>query len=123
MNFVKCKISEINSEQEVYLQINLDKSDILKLIISLLKLAFRKQEQLILFDELNNTSAIIKYNNYYRITLKNKYKEHKLSEEQLSLLYSFLLDNTEDYAEYNHIDIEIFDVGKIYNYTISVSSK
>ena len=123
MNFIKCEISEIDSEQEVYIQINIGKSDINKLLILLLKLSFRKQKQVILFDELNNTSAIIKYNNCYSITLKNKYKEHKLSEEQLNLLYSFLLDNTEDYAEYNHIDIEIFDEGKIYNYTISVISK
>ena len=123
MHFVKCDILEMHSEQEVYIQINIGKSDINKLIILLLKLAFRKQKQVILYDELNNINAIIKYNNCYSITLSNKYKEHKLSEEQLNLLYSFLLDNTEDYAEYNHIDIEIYDEGKIYNYTISVSSE
>ena len=123
MHFVKCDILEMHSEQEVYIQINIDKSDINKLIILLLKLAFRKQKQVILYDELNNINAIIKYSNCYSITLNNKYKEHKLSEEQLNLLYSFLLDNTEDYAKYNHIDIEIYDEGKIYNYTISVNSK
>lgn len=83
--------------------ISLCASDIKEIAISLMKLIYGKIKKIALYNGNRISAELIKRNN---IVLSFDEKEITLTENNVELILSFLLDATEEYMAYDHIDLE-----------------
>ena len=78
--------------------------DIKDIIIELIKLEYDKGKKLVFIDDKNTVAEIIKKKHTF---LSLDGAKIALTENDLSLIMSFLLDATEEYMSYDHIDLEL----------------
>ncbi len=85
--------------------IGFHRNDIKDILIQFLKLSNKKIEKIKFFDEKKSAIAeLINKNEFILILDDNKIP---LSQNDVEVLTAFLLDATEEYIEYDHIDFEI----------------
>ena len=82
---------------------SLCKTDTKDIAISLIKLMYGKIKKIALYNGNRISAELIKRNN---IVLSFDEKEITLTENNVELILSFLLDATEEYMAYDHIDLE-----------------
>ena len=70
-----------------------------------MKLMYGKIKKIALYNGNRISAELIKRNN---IVLSFDEKEITLTENNVELILSFLLDATEEYMAYDHIDLEFF---------------
>lgn len=83
--------------------IGFSKPDIKDIAISLMKLVYGKIKKIALYNGNRISAELIKRDN---IVLSFDEKEITLTENNVELILSFLLDATEEYMAYDHIDLE-----------------
>ena len=83
--------------------ISLCPSDIKEIAISLMKLMYGKIKKIAFYNGSRISAELIKRDN---IVLSVDEKEITLTENNVELILSFLLDATEEYMTYDHIDLE-----------------
>ena len=82
---------------------SLCKTDTKDIAISLMKLMYGKIKKITLYNGNRISAELIRRDN---IVLSVDEKELSLTENNVELILSFLLDATEEYMAYDHIDLE-----------------
>ena len=101
----------INEESSASCLIGLQKNDIKDIAIQFLKLQYRKIGKIKFCD--NKKSVVAEFVNQDRVLLIVDGQIVTLSQTNIEFITSFLLDATEEYMNYDHIDFE-FPIEKIY---------
>jgi len=96
---------------------SLCKTDTKDIAISLMKLMYGKIKKIALYNGNRISAELIKRNN---IVLSVNEKEISLTENNVELILSFLLDATEEYMAYDHIDLEFFVENKSIDICIAI---
>lgn len=120
MHCYYCELQIKEFEQERWVDLKVYKEDVPQIVVQCLKLKTNKLKKTLLKDVKNDMEVIITYSdNKYCMTIGAS--DLFLHSENLDLVTSFLLDCTEEYVRYNHIDFEI-STGKVTtNMTISIT--
>ena len=84
--------------------IGLQKNDIKDITIQFLKLQYRKIDKLKFCD--NKESVVVEFVNQDRFLLIVDGQAVTLNQTNIEVITSFLLDATEEYMNYDHIDFE-----------------
>ena len=94
----------INEKSSASCLIGLQKNDIKDIAIQFLKLQYRKIGKIKFCD--NKKSVVAEFVNQDRFSLIVDGQEVTLSHTNLDVVISFLLDASEEYMDYDHIDFE-----------------
>ena len=94
----------INEKSSASCLIGLQKNDIKDIAIQVLKLQYRKIGKIKFCD--NKKSVVAEFVNQDRFSLIVDGQEVTLSHANLDVVISFLLDASEEYMDYDHIDFE-----------------
>ena len=95
---------KICDESAISYLIEFQKNDIKDIAIQFLKLQYRKIDKIKFCD--NKKSAVAEFVNQDRFLLIIDGQTVTLSQPDIEVITSFLLDATEEYMNYNHIDFE-----------------
>ena len=97
---------------------SLCKTDTKDIAISLMKLMYGKIKKIALYNGNRISAELIRRDN---IVLSVDEKELSLTENNVELILSFLLDATEEYMAYDHIDLEFSVENKTTDVCIAIT--
>ena len=97
-------IERINDESTTSCLIGLQKNDVKDIAIQFLKLQYKKIDKIKFCD--NKKSTVIEFVNQNRLLLIVDGQAVTLNRDNIEAITSFLLDATEEYMNYDHIDFE-----------------
>ena len=95
---------KISDESLASYLIGFQKNDVKDIAIQFLKLQYKKIDKIKFCD--NNKSTVAEFVNQDRFSLIVDGQEVTLSHTNLDVVISFLLDASEEYMDYDHIDFE-----------------
>ena len=95
---------KISDESLASYLIGFQKNDVKDIAIQFLKLQYKKIDKIKFCD--NKKSAVAEVVNQDRLLLIVDGQAVTLSQTNIELILSFLLDATEEYMDYDHIDFE-----------------
>ena len=95
---------KISGESAISYLIELQKKDIKDIAIQFLKLQYRKIDKIKFCD--NKKAVVAEFTNQGRFLFIVGTQTVTLSQSNIEVITSFLLDATEEYMNYDHIDLE-----------------
>ncbi len=98
--------------------LGLSKDHIKAIALELMKLEYNKIKTLVFSDGKSTVAEIVKKE---KAVLSIDGSQLTLTDNDLSLIMSFLLDATEEYLSYDHIDLELSEGNKTFDICIKVN--
>ena len=103
-NSFVASVEKLNGEHMESYMIGFHNNDIKDITIQLLKLIYKKIDKIKFLDEKKSTTIELANKKQFVLLLDNN--QIPLSQNDIDVLTSFLLDATEEYMAYDHIDLE-----------------
>ena len=97
-------VEKLDDEHMESYTIRFRNNDIKDITIQLLKLIYKKINKVKFLDENKSTTVELVNKNQFVLILNNN--QIPLSQNDIEVLTSFLLDSTDEYMAYDHIDLE-----------------
>ena len=97
-------VEKLDDEHMESYIIGFHNNDIKDITIQLLKLIYKKIDKVKFFNENKSTTVELVNKNQFVLILNNN--QIPLSQNDIEVLTSFLLDSTDEYMAYDHIDLE-----------------
>ena len=103
-NSFVASVEKLNDEHMESYMIGFHNNDIKDITIQLLKLIYKKIDKIKFLDEKKSTTIELANKKQFVLLLDNN--QIPLSQNDIDVLTSFLLDATEEHMAYDHIDLE-----------------